>query len=254
PELLLIEAAPEDAGPAHLHAALAEGNADLPVLILNQAQRPPDLSDFTPGTRIEVARMPAPRAALLAQIARLATPRPTAATGPDAPPEPVADSVPRLMRVLAAEDNRTNRLVFSKMVKDLAIELRFAEDGVAAVEAFRQFRPDLIFMDISMPRMDGKEATAQIRALEAESGARVPIVALTAHAMTGDQDGILAAGLDVYLTKPLRKDEIIDRIAAAHPPDCAALRTQAAPDQEAAIPVASAGRRKTGLSGSDMSG
>ena len=89
----------------------------------------------------------------------------------------------RAMRVLAAEDNRTNRLVFSKMVAALDIELRFAGNGVEAVEGHRDFAPDLIFMDISMPEMDGKAATRCIREAEAGTGRHVPIVAMTAHAM-----------------------------------------------------------------------
>ncbi len=93
------------------------------------------------------------------------------------------------MRVLAAEDNRTNQLVFHKMVRDLEIDLVFANNGREAVELFRTFRPDLIFMDISMPEMDGREAARAIRALEADLGGHVPIVALTAHAMDGDDAG-----------------------------------------------------------------
>ena len=107
----------------------------------------------------------------------------------------------RQMRVLTAEDNRTNQLVFQKMVKDIDIELVFANNGREAVELFQSYKPDLIFMDISMPEMDGKEAARAIRAL----GSRVPIIAMTAHAMEGDAEAILAAGIDRYLTKPLRK-------------------------------------------------
>ena len=70
------------------------------------------------------------------------------------------------MRVLTAEDNRTNQLVFQKMVKDLDIELVFANNGREAVELFQSFKPDLIFMDISMPEMDGREAARAIRVLE----------------------------------------------------------------------------------------
>lgn len=116
----------------------------------------------------------------------------------------------RRMRVLAAEDNKTNRLVFSKMLKNFDIELQFACDGQEAVDMYRSFEPDLIFMDISMPRMDGKEATRAIRKLEQTSGRHIPIVALTAHAMDGDDRTILGAGLDRYMTKPLRKPQIID--------------------------------------------
>ncbi|WP_417726690.1 response regulator [Roseovarius sp.] len=144
-----------------------------------------------------------------------------------------AEPVPlRAMRVLAAEDNRTNRLVFSKMVKGLDVDLCFAENGREAVERYGSFAPDVIFMDISMPEMDGKAATRAIRALEAQTGRHVTIVAMTAHAMTGDDTDILAAGLDHYMTKPLRK-EIIHRhvIAAcpqgARPPEGAANLVQA---------------------------
>ena len=125
----------------------------------------------------------------------------------------------RPMRVLAAEDNKTNQLVFSKMVKSLDIDLTFAANGLEAIELYESFRPDLIFMDISMPKMDGKEATKAIRALEVVSGQHVPIIALTAHALNGDDRAILAAGLDYYLTKPLRKQEICEHIIAACPKD-----------------------------------
>ncbi|MBV1895226.1 MAG: response regulator [Rhodobacteraceae bacterium] len=132
-------------------------------------------------------------------------------------PEPT--DKPRLMRVLAAEDNKTNQLVFRKMVKTLNIEIQFAKNGIEAVAAFTEFQPDMIFMDISMPKMDGKEATREIRKLEATQGGHVPIIALTAHAMDGDSDAILAAGLDHYMTKPLRKAAIHERIQAHYPED-----------------------------------
>ena len=112
------------------------------------------------------------------------------------------------MKVLTAEDNKTNQLVFRKMVKDLCIELQFANNGEEAVDAYQSYQPDMIFMDISMPKMDGKTATEAIRTLEAQTGGHIPIIALTAHAMNGDDNGILAAGLDHYLTKPMRKKEI----------------------------------------------
>ncbi len=135
----------------------------------------------------------------------------------ETPVEDPKPDTPRKMRILAAEDNKTNRLVFGKMVKALNVELQFACDGEEAVEAYSSFQPDLIFMDISMPRMDGKHATRAIRKLEAESGKHVPIVALTAHAMSGDDQEILSAGLDHYMTKPLRKPHIIEKIVSLCP-------------------------------------
>ncbi|WP_226551191.1 ATP-binding protein [Celeribacter naphthalenivorans] len=135
-------------------------------------------------------------------------------------PDELHEAEGRRMRILAAEDNQTNQLVFGKMLKSLDIELRFANNGREAVELYQGFQPDLIFMDISMPEVDGKEATRQIRALEIDTGTHLPIVALTAHAMAGDEQEILAAGLDHYMTKPLRKAAIIDRILQELPQGC----------------------------------
>ena len=155
---------------------------------------------------------------------------------PDAPPAETerAPAELRKMRVLSAEDNRTNQLVLAKMLRDLDIELTFANDGRQAVEMYQSFAPDLVFMDISMPGMDGREATRAIRAIEAGTGRHVPIVALTAHAMEGDSEGILAAGLDDYVTKPLRRAAIAERILA-HVPE--GVR---APADAAAAPLSAA--------------
>ena len=135
----------------------------------------------------------------------------------EAKPKPVTPTIPvlktRPMRILAAEDNKTNRLVFSKLVKSLNIDLKFAENGKEAVHLYQEFEPDFIFMDISMPEMDGKEATQHIRKLEVGTGKHVPICALTAHAMVGDDASILEAGLDYYLTKPLKKQAIFEKIS-----------------------------------------
>ena len=130
-------------------------------------------------------------------------------------PLPQITSGARRMRVLCAEDNRTNRLVFTKMVQGLEIDLSFAEDGISAVKAFETARPDLIFMDISMPEMDGRAATRAIRQLP--NGAQLPIIALTAHAMANDREDMLAAGLDHVLTKPLKKPVLIDYIKRYQP-------------------------------------
>ncbi|WP_209427013.1 response regulator [Pararhodobacter sp. SW119] len=140
-----------------------------------------------------------------------------AANEPAGPVAEASDDDERRMRILAAEDNRTNRLVLSRMMAGLDVELSFAEDGEQAVEAFQKHRPDLIFMDISMPRMDGREATRAIRQLP--GGAQIPIVALTAHAMEGDGEEIIASGLDHYLTKPIRKPLLVEAILRYRPED-----------------------------------
>ncbi len=216
-----------------LAEAMHEAGHDLPFILLSPGSGG---AEQDPARRFvtAVVQKPASRSGLCAAL-RSVGPR-----APAAPPAPA-----RRMRVLAAEDNRTNRLVFSKMLKALEIELEFAEDGMQAVALFQSFAPDIVFMDISMPGMDGKEAATQIREIEAQSGdgTHVPIVAMTAHAMDGDEAEILAAGLDRYLTKPLRKATIIAQITAARPEGT----VDPVGDQ------ASVGRTKTGLSGSERS-
>jgi signal transduction histidine kinase/CheY-like chemotaxis protein len=134
--------------------------------------------------------------------------------------EPPVSQSPRLMRVLVAEDNRTNRLVIEKMLKNANIVLVFAENGEEAVAQYQWQAPDLFFTDISMPKMDGKEAARLIRQIEAEGNAdRCPIIAITAHAMEGDAQDILAAGIDHYMTKPVKKADLLAYIVAHCPAD-----------------------------------
>jgi len=232
-----------------LARSLHHASPQTPVLLLSSDPADasdPALKDLFAG----ILQKPIPRGALFRALSKLDAPSVHPAQPQDMPLaasaiEPASDApvqVPaaaagadfgsgatiasdlRRMRVLAAEDNRTNQLVFRKMVKDMNIDLRFAGNGLEAVELYQSFKPDMIFMDISMPKMDGKEATQAIRELEKENGRRVQIVALTAHAMDGDSEGILAAGLDDYLTKPLRKSVIHDRIMKNMPAAVAPLQ------------------------------
>jgi hypothetical protein len=135
---------------------------------------------------------------------------PSGATAVDDTPDGTG---PRRLRLLAAEDNKTNQLVFAKMLSGFDIDIEFANDGREAVDLFQKFRPDIIFTDISMPVMDGKDAAREIRALEQRSNRpRTPIVAMTAHALDGDEQDILSAGIDHYMTKPIRKAVLSDHI------------------------------------------
>ena len=128
-------------------------------------------------------------------------------------PEEAAQRHPR---VLAAEDNRTNRLIFERMLAGLPIDLTVVEDGAQALEAFRKGGWSLVFLDISMPVMDGREAAEAMRAFEAATGAApIPIVAMTAHVLADEVEAILASGIDEVLTKPLRKQTLQDAVTAA---------------------------------------
>ena len=115
--------------------------------------------------------------------------------------------------VLVAEDNKTNRMVVEKMLRSLPIDLRFATDGLEVVEMYRSLQPAMVLMDVSMPGMDGYEATRAIRNFEnAEGRLRIPIVALTANAMAGDREKCLSCGMDDYLSKPIRKVQLTEML------------------------------------------
>jgi signal transduction histidine kinase/response regulator RpfG family c-di-GMP phosphodiesterase len=205
---------PEMDGLALAARVRAEGLA-LPIVLLSS--NPAGARGQEDSTHIDAfLQKPILRAELYRRLEDLSGPAPAPAL--PAPVAPMATVGLRQMRVLAAEDNKTNQLVFQKMVKGVDIELRFAENGREAVELWESFQPDLIFMDISMPEMDGKEAARAIRLAEA-GAVHVPIVALTAHAMEGDSEGILASGIDHYMTKPLRKAALCEMVAQFCPAD-----------------------------------
>ncbi|HRN52880.1 MAG TPA: ATP-binding protein, partial [Gemmatimonadaceae bacterium] len=119
-------------------------------------------------------------------------------------------SVSRPLRILLAEDNPANVRTFSEYLGDKGMDVRVVGDGVAAVEAATVVRPDVILMDIQMPRMDGLQATRLIRDNPDIRG--IPIVALTALAMPGDRERCLEAGATVYLPKPVRLRELVTTI------------------------------------------
>lgn len=191
-----------------LSEMLRKTGLEAPILLLSSDTQ--DLGDVSGPLGVSgLLQKPILRSELFQTLQNLSHEPPPRAPEPTAP---AALPVRPKMRILAAEDNRTNQLVFGKMVKECDIELVFANNGREAVEQWMAFKPDLIFMDISMPEMDGREAMRAIRQAEATTGAHVPICALTAHAMEGDSESIFAAGADHYLTKPLRKASICDQI------------------------------------------
>ncbi len=124
---------------------------------------------------------------------------------------------PRQLRVLLAEDNEINQRLMTGLLRKLGHDLVVASNGREAVAAFEPQSFDVIFMDVQMPEMSGLEATAAIRRIENAAGGCTPIVALTAHAMEGDRERCLEAGMDDYLSKPLDKGELINVLEALSP-------------------------------------
>lgn len=110
--------------------------------------------------------------------------------------------------ILIAEDNDVNQMVFSFIMEELGLTFAIAADGEEAVEKYRELQPPIIVMDVSMPKLNGLEATKKIREIERKNGGRVVIVAATAHALKGDSERCIEAGMDDYIAKPISPDKL----------------------------------------------
>jgi CheY-like chemotaxis protein/HPt (histidine-containing phosphotransfer) domain-containing protein len=118
------------------------------------------------------------------------------------------------LRILLVEDNLINQKVGMRFLERLGHQVRLAGNGMEALAALRLEKFDLAFMDVQMPEMDGFETTEAIRATEKVAGGHLPIIAMTAHAMKGDRERCLAAGMDDYIAKPIQEDKIQEAIKA----------------------------------------
>ena len=117
-----------------------------------------------------------------------------------------------MAKILLVEDNEMNRDMLSRRLIRKGHEVVMATDGQQGVAMAASEKPDLILMDMSLPVIDGWEATRQLKAAEATRA--IPIIALTAHAMAGEREKCLAAGCDEYDTKPVEFSRLVDKIAA----------------------------------------
>ncbi len=123
----------------------------------------------------------------------------------------------RPLHILLAEDNRINQRVATGLLEKAGHSVRTVTNGREALAVLMRERFDIVLMDLQMPELDGFEATAAIREREAGTNTHVPIIALTAHAMKGDRERCLAAGMDGYATKPIQLEELRNVIAQCAP-------------------------------------
>jgi len=201
---------------------------DTRVIMLTSSNRPEDVAHCERlGIRAHLAK-PIKQSMLMDTIVSVlgASPRRRASASGAAVPRQ------RPLRILLAEDNAVNQRLAVVNLESWGHAVMVAHDGLEAVEAFSAQPCDLVLMDSQMPRMSGFEATAEIRKREGDTGGRVPIIAMTANVMKGYREECLAAGMDGYVAKPMRRQELISEIAAVIPGFI--MEGQIAPDVTAA--------------------
>jgi signal transduction histidine kinase/CheY-like chemotaxis protein len=179
------------------------GAKELPLVVLTQLGIAAALNEVEKEVVAQVAK-PLRLSELYESMARAFTRGSLRTAGPRARPRAVRNSG---KRVLVVDDNEINQLVAVEQVEQAGFEVDVADDGEQALARVKAGQYAVILMDCQMPVMDGYAATRAIRAWEG-SDARTPIIALTAHAMAGERDKVISAGMDDYLTKPLRPNTL----------------------------------------------
>jgi PAS domain S-box-containing protein len=183
------------------------------LIMLTSAGQPEDVSRCqTLGISVYLTK-PVKQSELFDVIVSVLSPREQPSVGPQ--PRIGSRSTRPRLNVLLAEDNAVNQLLASRILEILGHQVTVVSNGREALSAARAGRFDLIVMDVQMPEMDGFEATAAIRELEKSSGEHIPIIAMTAHAMKGDRERCLAAGMDGYVSKPIRVADVQEAVAQA---------------------------------------
>ncbi len=196
------------------HIKAQNTHADIPIIMLSSVDKC-ELRDRMMGLDIEAfLTKPSRASALYDEVNAVINRRKSQTPSPEAkansvPPAPIVKTHAKpnstqQLDVLIAEDNDVNQAYVRYIFEDLDLNFRIVENGQLAVNSWEIDRPKLILMDVSMPQMDGLEAARAIRKREDALGLiRTPIIAVTAHALTGDEERCLQAGMDAYLAKPL---------------------------------------------------
>jgi PAS domain S-box-containing protein len=185
-----------------LHEAF--GTKAPPIMLLSSAGDFMQLADAPPHLFSRVVTKPIkPSDLLLGMKATLGLLKDS-----EAKPDDIILTAARPLKILLAEDGRVNQIVASKLLQQRGHLVTVVDNGLAALKAVDQERFDAVLMDVHMPEMSGLEATQKIREQEQQSGKHLHIIAMTANAMVGDRERCLAAGLDDYLSKPVRSADL----------------------------------------------
>jgi CheY-like chemotaxis protein len=210
------------------------GLAGLTILMLSSADRKGDAAQCR---RLGVARYltkPVKQSELLdAILLALGGRRRDWAPAPTGPAAPATGARP--LRVLLAEDNAVNQRLAVRLLEKQGHQVTVANDGREAVEAALRQTFDVVLMDVQMPEMNGFEATAVLRAAERGTGRHLPIIALTAHAMTGDRERCLEAGMDGHVTKPIQGKALAELLADLGAGACPAPEVEGAAPARAGV-------------------
>ena len=187
------------------------GHDPVPFILLTSAARPGDVARCREiGVAAHLIK-PVKQSLLLNTIVS-AVAGESAVTERPEPPAPVREQADRSLKILLAEDNPVNQKFAVRTIEKAGHTVVVTNNGREAVEAWKLGGHDVVLMDVQMPEMDGFEATGRIRELEKDQGRRTPIIAMTANAMKGDKERCLEAGMDGYISKPVKRQILFAEI------------------------------------------
>jgi CheY-like chemotaxis protein len=196
--------------------------AGTPVILLSSADRQPDSPRCRQAGVAAYLSKPVKQSELLDAIRMAVDPSASAAKaqtiGCDRPPQASAICLSQRPSVLLVEDNVTNQLLAVALLEKEGYTVETAQNGKEALAVLTTRAFGVVLMDVQMPEMDGFETTARIRERERSTGEHIPIVAMTAHALKGDRQRCLDAGMDGYLTKPIHASDLYEALALFSPP------------------------------------
>ena len=212
-QLIVLDSSPGRDGFITAQWIHEEVSHELPILMLvTSSEINGNRSQEGLAGRYKCLLKPSSRAELLEAILGLLERMPASVTTNTSPQDAAASGSG--LSILVAEDNPINQRVIATLLRASGHKVKIAPDGHEALAAWVQEPFDLIFMDVQMPNMDGIQATRRIREAERTRGTHVPIIAVTAHALVGDKEVCMEAGMDSYLTKPINRSKLVEALSS----------------------------------------